>query len=44
MPCNFFQYLVEMCRVFVAAELAGRFDKQFGLLVIGRLAVHENIH
>ena len=27
MPRDFFQYLIKVCRIFVAADLAGGFDK-----------------
>ncbi|HEY4846608.1 MAG TPA: hypothetical protein VIH87_02140 [Methylocella sp.] len=36
MPRDFFQYLIEMCRVFVAAELAGGVSKTLRLLVLFR--------
>lgn len=34
MPRDFFQYLVEMRRVFVATEFAGSFDKELGLFLV----------
>jgi hypothetical protein len=36
MPRDFFQYLVEVCRVFVAAELAGGVNKTLRLFVLFR--------
>ena len=32
MPRDFFQYLIKVCRIFVAADLAGGFDKALTLV------------
>jgi hypothetical protein len=41
MPRDFFQYLVKVCRVFVAAELASSFDKSLRLFRSDR---HRLLH
>ncbi len=38
MPRDFFQYLVEVCRVFVTADRAGGFNKARGLILVGTCA------
>jgi hypothetical protein len=41
MPRDLFQYLIEVRRIVVAAELAGGFDKAFGLRFRGLFFLNQ---